>query len=362
MEVQLTGLSHSEIIQIDRDYEKVAKSVKLLYVNDRLPGITRIRKGAGFAYLDPSRKPIKNGELERIKRLAIPPAWTKVWICKDENGHIQATGYDLRNRKQYRYHSLWSTVRNETKFHRLYEFGKALPVLRARLERDLTKRTLTQEKVIATIIRLMELTYIRVGSEDYEKLYGSYGITTLKDKHVKISEDEIKFSFVGKKNIEHRITLKNKRLSRIVKQCRDIPGKELFQYYDDEGMRHPVESGMVNEYIKDTLQADFTAKDFRTWAGTLNLLRCFKSMGEAANDSECRKNIIKALDEVSYKLGNTRSVCRKYYVHPQLIELYETKSLSKYLKGFPEKESQEEVNGMCADEQVLMWILKTLNK
>src|SRR6478735_5243132 len=179
MEAQLIGLSHNEIVQIDRDYEKVAKTAKLLYVNDRFPGITRIRKGTGFAYFDSSRKAIGNGQLDRIKKLAIPPAWTRVWICKDENGHIQATGYDLRNRKQYRYHSLWNSVRNETKFHRLYEFGKALPVLRERLEQALNKKALTQEKVIATIIRLMELTYIRVGSEDYEKLYGSYGITTL---------------------------------------------------------------------------------------------------------------------------------------------------------------------------------------
>ncbi len=362
MEAQLIGLSHNEIVQIDRDYEKVAKSAKLLYVNDRLPGITRIRKGTGFTYFDSSRKTIKNDQLERIKKLAIPPAWTKVWICKDENGHIQATGYDLRNRKQYRYHTLWSSARNETKFHRLYEFGKALPVLRERLEQDLNKRTLTQEKVIATIIRLMELTYIRVGSEDYEKLYGSYGITTLKDKHVKINGGEVRFSFTGKKNIAHRITLKNKRLSRIVKQCRDIPGKELFQYYDDEENRHPIESGMVNEYIKDTLQADFTAKDFRTWAGTLNFLRCFKSIGEATNESECKKNIVKALDEVSYKLGNTRSVCRKYYVHPQLLHLYEANLLSKYLKDLPEGYTQEEIKGMAADEQVLMRILKTLNK
>jgi len=362
MEAQLIGLSHNEFVQIDRDYEKAAKTAKLLYVSDRIPGITRVRKGTGFTYFDSSRKAIRNGRLERIKKLAIPPAWTRVWICKDENGHIQATGYDLRNRKQYRYHTLWSSVRNETKFHRLYEFGKTLPALRKRLEHDLNKRTLTQEKVIATIIRLMELTYIRVGSEDYEKLYGSYGITTLKDKHVKISGGELNFSFTGKKSIEHRITLRNKRLSRIVKQCRDIPGKELFQYYDEDGNRHPIESGMVNEYVKDTLQADFTTKDFRTWAGTLNLLRCFKSIGEATNDSECKKNIIKALDEVSSKLGNTRSVCRKYYVHPLLINLYETKQLSRYLKDLPEGEVQEEIKGMAADEQVLMRILKTLNR
>jgi DNA topoisomerase-1 len=361
MEAQLIGLSHREIVQIDRDYEKVAKSVKLLYVNDRTPGITRIRKGSGFAYLDAHQRVIKNDQLERIKKLAIPPAWTNVWICAAENGHIQATGYDIRKRKQYKYHALWNTVRNETKFHRLYEFGKALPLLRKRLEMDLSKRLLVQDKVLATVIRLMEFTYIRIGSEDYEKLYGSYGMTTLKDNHVKISGAEIKFSFVGKKSIAHNITLKNKRLARIVRQCRDIPGKELFQYYDENGNRHPIDSGMVNEYIRETMQADFTAKDFRTWAGTINLLRCFRQIGEPENDSQCKKNILKALDEVSHKLGNTRTVCRKYYVHPQLIHLYESNSLSGYLKDLPREPSVEKINGMAQDEQVLMRILKNLN-
>lgn len=361
MEAQLIGLSHKEIFQIDRDYEKVAHTVKLQYVNDRIPGITRVRKGKGFAYFNPSKRVIKNGQLARIKKLAIPPAWTNVWICTEENGHIQATGFDLRNRKQYRYHELWNTARNETKFHRLFEFGKVLPVLRERLEHDLSKRTLSQEKVVAAVIRLMELTYIRIGSEDYEKLYGSYGMTTLKDNHVKISGGEVKFSFVGKKSIAHNITLKNKRLARIVKQCRDIPGKELFQYYDEEGNRHPIDSGMVNDYIKNTLQGDFTAKDFRTWAGTLNLLRCLKKIGAGENDSQCKKNILKALDEVSYKLGNTRAVCRKYYVHPQLINMYETGGLGRYLKDLPDQESTEQIAGLGPDEQVLMKILKSLN-
>jgi DNA topoisomerase-1 len=360
MEAQLIGLSHKEIIRIDRDYEKVATTVKLLYVSDHQPGITRIRKGKGFIYLDPSRKPVRSDQLERIKRLAIPPAWEKVWICKDENGHIQATGYDIRNRKQYRYHILWNAARNETKFHRLYEFGKALPALRERLEEDLKQRTLTQRKVLATVIRLMELTYIRIGNEDYEKLYGSYGMTTLKDNHVKISGGEVRFSFKGKKGIEHCVTLRNKRLAAIVKQCRDIPGKELFQYYGEDGQRHAIDSGMVNEYIKETVQADFTAKDFRTWAGTVNLLRCLKSLGDAENETQCKKNIIKALDEVSVKLGNTRTVCRKYYVHPQIITLYENGSLSSYLKQLPEREPHGDGKGWSEDEHVLMQILKML--
>ncbi len=361
MEIQthFTGLTHHEIIRLDRDYEKAAQTVRLSYVNDSMPGITRMRKGKGFSYLDPARKIVKSeDQLTRIKKLAVPPAWTNVWICSKLDGHIQATGYDLRKRKQYRYHELWNAARNETKFHRLYEFGKALPLLRIRLQEDLNKRTLCREKVIATVISVMERTYIRIGNEDYEKLYGSYGMTTLKDGHVKISGSEIKFSFVGKKGISHAITLKNKRLAKIVKQCQDIPGKELFQYYDDNGVRHSIDSGMVNEYIKETLHADFTAKDFRTWAGSINLLHCLKAMEHPGNDTQCKRNVMAALDHVSLKLGNTRTVCRKYYVHPQLIQLYENNTLKKYFSPTDTSESEED---LASEEKVLMKILKSLN-
>jgi DNA topoisomerase-1 len=357
---QFAGLSHNEIMQLDRDYGKVARTIRLSYVNDSMPGIVRVRKGRGFAYLDSSKKLIKSSQLERIRKLAIPPAWTNVWICAKDNGHIQATGYDLRKRKQYRYHELWNAARNETKFHRVYEFGKALPVLRARLQDDLKKKTLCREKVLATVISVIERTSIRIGNEDYEKLYGSYGMTTLKDGHVKIEGSEVRFSFTGKKNIAHTIALKSKKLARIVKQCRDIPGKELFQYYDDQGMRHSIDSGMVNDYIKETLHADFTAKDFRTWAGSLNMLHCLKTLGESNSEAECKRNILSALDYVSQKLGNTRNVCRKYYVHPQLINFYETKSLMKYLHALPEAESEPDAAGLGPDEKVLMKVLKSI--
>lgn len=238
---------------------------------------------------------------------------------------------DIRGRKQYRYHPMWNTMRNETKFHRLYEFGKVLPSIRLKIEEDLTKKELTEEKVLATVVSLMERTYIRIGNEDYEKLYGSYGLTTLKDNHVKIDGDKILFSFKGKKGVDQRITLKNKRLARMVKQCRDIPGKELFQYYDREGNRRPIDSGMVNQYIREASGGDFTAKDFRTWAGTLNIIHAFKCIGEAESETDCKKKIVAALDEVSKQLGNTRTVCKKYYVHPGIIKLYEEKNLLKYL-------------------------------
>jgi DNA topoisomerase-1 len=358
--MELVELSHKEMLKLDKDYSLSAEAADLVYVNDKDPGITRVKKGTGFAFLLDGT-PVKDEKvLERIRKLAIPPAWTNVWICKKPNGHIQATGYDARNRKQYRYHPLWETLRNETKFHRLYEFGKLLPSLRLRLEEDLAKKDLSVEKVIATVVSLMERTYIRIGNNDYEKMNGSYGLTTLKDKHVKVDGDHIKFSFKGKKGIFHNITLRNRRLARVVEACRDIPGKELFQYLDADGTRKSVDSGMVNQYIKEATGGDFTAKDFRTWAGTLNVLRAFKAMGEAATESDSKKNILAALDEVSHKLGNTRTVCKKYYVHPGVIRLYEENTLHKYLKELDDIEKSDDLTGLTSEERVLMKILQGL--
>jgi DNA topoisomerase-1 len=267
----------------------------------------------------------------------------------------------MRKRKQYRYHPLWSVLRNETKFHRLYEFGKALPALREQIAADLDQKELTAAKVMATVISLMERTYIRIGSCEYEKQNGSHGLTTLKDKHVAIAGDTIRFSFTGKKGVNHDITLKSKRLARIVKNCREIPGKELFQYYDEQGNAHPVDSGMINSYIKETTGMDFTSKDFRTWAGSLNLLRSLQAMGEAVTAADCKKNIVAALDEVSLKLGNTRTICKKYYVHPGLIALYEQNSLKKYLEEL-DKPGDANNTGLHADEEILMKILQSFHK
>jgi DNA topoisomerase-1 len=353
-------LSHKEFLKIDKDYSRAAKIADLVYVNDKEPGIHRLKKGKKFAFVY-DNKPLKDKEeVERIRKLAIPPAWTNVWICSNANGHIQATGFDIRGRKQYRYHPMWNTLRNETKFHRLYEFGKVLPSIRLKLEGDLAKKELTEEKVVATAVSLMERTYIRIGNDEYEKLNGSYGLTTLKDSHVKIDGDKIFFSFKGKKGIEHKIALKNKRLARMVKQCRDIPGKELFQYYDTEGNRKPIDSGMVNRYIKDASGGDFTAKDFRTWAGTLNIIRAFKAIGEAESETDCKKKIVAALDDVSKQLGNTRTVCKKYYVHPGIIKLYEEKNLLKYLDELDTIEQPDDLAGLTSEERVLMKILKQL--
>lgn len=355
-------VTHRQHLKIYRDYAKAATLADLKYVSDTQPGISRYKKGRGYMYMFEGKLLRKKDDIKRIRSLAIPPSWTSVWICPLPNGHIQATGLDLRKRKQYRYHPLWSVLRNETKFHRLLEFGKALPALRKQLAIDLNQRNLTASKVIATVVSLMERTYIRVGSCEYEKQNGSHGITTLKDKHVVIAGDTIRFSFKGKKGVCHDITLKSKRLARIVKNCREIPGSELFQYYDEEGNKHPVDSGMINSYIKDTTGMDFTSKDFRTWAGSLNLLRSLRAIGEAVTAADSKKNIVAALDEVSLKLGNTRTVCKKYYVHPQLIALYEENSLKKYLIQLDEEAGTDETPELHADEQVLMKILQSFHK
>lgn len=360
--MQVAKLSHREYLKIYRDYAKAATVADLVYVNDSGPGILRYKKGRGYMYVYQGKPLHTKSAIQRIRSLAIPPSWTAVWICPLPNGHIQATGLDMRKRKQYRYHPLWSVLRNETKFHRLYEFGKALPALRARLENDLAQKELSATKVIATVIGLMERTYIRVGNEGYEKQNGSHGLTTLKDKHVVITGDKIRFSFKGKKGITHNITLKSKRLARIVQNCREIPGKELFQYYDAEGNAHTVDSGMINNYIKETTGTDFTSKDFRTWAGSLSLLRSLRSMDEAVTASDSKKNLVAALDEVSLKLGNTRTICKKYYVHPGLIDLYEQNNLNKYLSNLDLLEKPDDRSGLTAEELVLMKILQSFHK
>ncbi len=351
-------LSHRQLLLADRDYQRAASAAHLVYVSDASPGILRRKSGKGYSFVW-NGTPVKDkGELDRIRRLVIPPSWTKVWICPKANGHIQATGLDLKGRKQYRYHASWNAFRNETKFHRLYEFGKALPLLRERIAADLSKKGLLREKVLATVVSLMERTYIRVGNNEYERTNGSYGLTTLKNKHVAVTGKRISFSFTGKKGVHHSITVKNQRLARIVRQCHDLPGKELFQYQEEDGSLHAIDSGMVNHYIHDIAEQDFTAKDFRTWAGSLHALLAFRAIGEAENATACKRNVAEVLDKVSLELGNTRAVCKKYYVHPGLIQLYEEGKLMGYLHGLDEMDDKEEVQGLTAEEGVLMKILK----
>ena len=362
-EQEIIELSHRELISIGRDAQKTAEAADLLYVNVSSEGITRVKKGKGFSYTYQGNVVKDKKLLDRIRRLVLPPAWKDVWICYHANGHIQATGIDVRGRKQYRYHPMWNALRDETKFYRLYEFGKALPKIRARVQDDLKRKDLCLEKVLALVVSLMERTAMRIGSSEYEKLYGSYGLTTLKDKHVAVNGTRMDFCFKGKKGVEHKVTFRNKRLANVVRACRDIPGKELFQYYDDDNNRKSIDSGTVNAYIREASGGmDFTAKDFRTWAGSLNALWAFKSIGDASNATDCKKKIVEALDEVSRKLGNTRTVCKKYYVHPEIIRMYEGNDLQQYLDRLDEIEEPKEDAMLTCSEQVLMKILRHKNQ
>ncbi len=355
---KVPALTHRQMLKINKDNEQAASVMRLVYVNDQQPGIERKKKGKAYLYVL-GKKTLKDAAtLERIKKLAIPPSWKNVWICAKPNGHIQSTGIDLKNRKQYRYHSLWNLLRKETKFHHLYEFGLVLPELRKKMAKDIAQEELTQSKVLATVLSVMEQTYIRVGSNEYEKIYGSYGLTTMKDKHTSINGSKIDFCFVGKKGVEQKISLQNKRLARIVKECRDVPGKDLFQYYDSEGKRKPVDGTMVNNYIKEATGSDFSAKDFRTWAGSLHALKALHATGAGETDSDIKKNIVTALDLVSEKLGNTRTICKKYYVHPGVLKLYEEKKLQRYTGVLNRSSKTKNTSRLSKEEMVLLKILK----
>lgn len=353
-------ISHKKHLKLVKDYEGAAKLALLLYVSDTEPGILRKRAGKGFSYVQQEKLVKDKQVIERIRKLAVPPAWNEVWICSKDNGHIQATGIDARKRKQYRYHPLWTVLRNETKFHKMTEFGKALPQLRLKIEKDLSQKELNEKKVLAAVISLMQRTYIRIGNSSYEKMNGSHGLTTLHDKHVNIKGSEISFSFKGKTSIHHDITVTNKKLAAIVQQCRDIPGKELFQYYDENGDRKGIDSGMVNSYIQEITDQTFTAKDFRTWAGCLHFLLAFKNRNVEGQAEATKTNLNEVLDEVSKKLGNTRTVCRKYYVHPGIIKLYEENKLQNYLQELDELEKDDNHTDLTKEEKMLMAILEKM--
>ncbi|HLX90630.1 MAG TPA: hypothetical protein VKR32_03050 [Puia sp.] len=349
-------LSKRTIKKILNDAEGAARAADLVYVSDSDPGIKRVRRKDGFRYVTEKSK-VSKEDLKRIRSLVIPPAWEDVWICGLANGHLQATGLDARRRKQYRYHPRWNMLRSQTKFYRTYEFGKALPAIRLKIEKDLSLPGLPVEKVLAAVVSLMERTNIRIGNSVYEKLYGSFGLTTLKNKHVSLRGHTVAFAFKGKKGIEHEISLKSKKLAAIVKKCRDIPGNELFQYFTEEGERRSIDSGMVNEYLKNISEGDFTAKDFRTWAGTVQAMIAFKELGMAESETETKRKIAEVYKIVSKQLGNTANVCKKYYVHPAVINMYESRGLEKYLSQLDAPEADEEQPGLTREEKVVMKLL-----
>lgn len=356
----ISHLKPSKIVKIMKDPEASARAVNLIYTSDaESAGIIRKKKGKKYSYFKDGERIRDKEEIKRINGLVIPPAWENVWICALDNGHLQATGFDAKKRKQYRYHPLWSALRNHTKFYRMLQFGYALPEIRLHIEQDLALRNFKKRKILALIVSLMQRTNIRIGNNAYEKLYGSFGLTTLKDKHVKIKGQKMTFSFKGKKGIMHNIDLKSRRLSRLVQKCKDIPGKELFQFLDEDDNRHSIDSGMVNDYIKEISGEDFTAKDFRTWSGTVNALIAFKEIGYAESNTEYKRKVKEALEMVASHLGNTSTVCRKYYVHPLVINLYENNTIKKYLDELEQIEENDGKAGLTHEEKLVLKILET---
>ena len=337
---------------------KSAALARLRYVTDDHPGFRRLQSGKGFRYVGVNGQVLRRKDVvDRIRRLAIPPAWTDVWICPDPRGHLQATGRDAKRRKQYRYHPDWRATRDETKFHRMQAFARALPILRRRTRADLARLGLPREKVLATLVQLLERSLIRVGNEEYARQNDSFGLTTMRDKHVRVSGGTVRFQFRGKSGKRHTIDVNDWRLAQVVKQCRDLPGQELFQYVDEGGRRQRVGSGDLNAYLREVTGEDFTSKDFRTWWGTVLATTALRELEPGRNKTHAEKNVLLAVEAVAGLLGNTRAVCRKSYVHPGVIDCYVEGSLARILDRRT-KAAARPAAGLRPDEVALLAVLK----
>jgi DNA topoisomerase-1 len=336
-----------------------AEAAGLRYVTDGRPGITRKRAGRAFSYRDPQGRPIRDRRgLARLRALAIPPAWTEVWICPDPRGHLQATGRDARGRKQYRYHREWRTIRDAHKFDRVLIFARALPQIRARVEADLRRRGLPRERVLATVVRLLETTLIRVGNAEYARDNRSFGLTTIRRRHVEVDGSTIAFEFRGKGGKRHKVTTRDRRLARIVLACHELGGQELFQYLDEEGGRRDVGSGDVNAYLQTISGEPFTAKDFRTWAGTVLASLALSEFEAFDSEAAAKRNITRAIEQVASHLGNTVAVCRKAYIHPAVLDSYLDGSLLEFLKGRVEATLRDELAGLSGEEAAVLAFLQ----
>ncbi|MCK9519816.1 MAG: DNA topoisomerase IB [Dehalococcoidia bacterium] len=322
---------------------------------DAAPGIRRKRARDTFRYVGPDGSPIRDDD---IRSLAVPPAWTDGWICPKSNGHIQATGRDAKGRKQYRYHPRWREVRDETKFTRMLAFGAALPNIRGRVDDDLGSRGLPREKVLATVVRLLETTLIRVGNDEYARDNRSFGLTTMRDRHVDVDGSSLVVQFEGKSGKKHRIDLRDRRLASIVKRCRDIPGYELFQYVDEEGQRQTIDSSDVNEYLREISGEDFTAKDFRTWAGTVLAALALQEFLQFDSNAEAKRNVVRAVEQVARRLGNTATVCRKSYIHPAVIDSYLDGTMLEVFRTRTENELRDELPNLSPEEATVMTLLR----
>jgi DNA topoisomerase I len=333
-----------------------AQAAGLRYVSDTMPGIRRRKAGTGFSYLGPDGKTIRDpAELARIRSLAVPPAYIDVWICPMPNGHIQATGRDARGRKQYRYHPKWRETRDETKFGRILAFSETLPRIRRRVDRDLGKQGLPREKVLATVVRLLDCTGIRIGNDEYARANRSFGLTTLRDRHVEVNGSNIRFEFRGKSGKSHRVSLNDRPLARIVQRCQAIPGEDLFQYIDDDDVRQTIGSGDVNDYLREVSGQEFTAKDFRTWSGTKLAVAALAEIGAGSSPRQAKSNVLRAIDRVAEQLNNTRAVCRKYYIHPCVLDAYVAGTMLDTLQNGTRQDLK---TGLSGDEAAVAWLLR----
>ena len=346
-------------IQTIVDSRDAAESAGLTYVSDDERGIRRKRVGKGFVYLKPNGEPVRDAAtLERIRKLAIPPAYTDVWICLKANGHIQATGRDAKGRKQYRYHPGFREVRESTKYEHMMEFARALPRVRAKLAEHMGLRGLPREKVLATVVHLLETTLIRVGNDDYAKANKSYGLTTLRDPHVKVDGSELRFQFKGKSGKTWRLQVKDRRVAKIVKACQDLPGQELFQYVDENGERKDVTSADVNAYLKEITGRDITAKDFRTWAGTVLAALALQEFETFDTEAKAKKNVRAAIERVASRLGNTPTICRKCYIHPEILSSYAEGAMLLEVKNQLEAELREDLASLKPEEAAVLGLLE----
>jgi DNA topoisomerase-1 len=315
------------------DPVELARKVELCYVSDEQPGFRRRRCGRGFLYVDEQGKRVTSAELcRRFRSLVIPPGWRNVWICPDENGHIQVTGRDDLGRKQYIYHPRWEDIRNQKKFDRMIPFGHSLPGLRSHLDEDLRRRRLPREKVLALVVKLLEETLIRIGNEQYTAQNGTYGLTTLCNEHLDIHGATMHFEFRGKSGIARQIDIRDRRLARLLRECQELPGQRLFQYLDADGLPQSVGSSDVNTYLREVTGAPITAKDFRTWGGTVTCLRALHDLGPCEDEKQHKRNVVAAIKHVANKLGNTPTVCRNYYVHPAVVDAYTDHSLFRVME------------------------------
>ncbi len=341
------------------DPPAAAKAAGLRYVNDSKPGIRRDKEGDTVRYLDAKGQPVEDeATLKRIKSLVIPPAWTDVWICPQANGHLQATGRDARGRKQYRYHPKWRNVRDEVKYERMINFGKSLPTIRAEVDKALKQPGLPREKMLATIVYLLEATMMRVGNEEYARTNKSFGLTTLRNRHVKVDGSDVEFKFRGKSGVYHKIHVHDRRLARIIRSTRDLPGQELFQYIDEEGETHSIDSSDVNEYLRTITGEDYTAKDFRTWSGTVLAALALQEFEKFDSETQAKKNIVRAIESVAEKLGNTPSICRKCYVHPAVLDAYLEGSVLDAMRERTEQHLSEDLHALQPEEAAVLAMLQ----